>query len=42
VNLDAPFSRTGLAHELNRHQIGNRMLYGGNLLWQPAFVQHKN
>ena len=36
---EAPFSRTDLARELDRHQIGNRMLFGGNLLRQPAFVQ---
>ena len=35
----APFSRTDLARELDRNQIGNRMLFGGNLLRQPAFVQ---
>ena len=39
VKPDAPFSRTQLAQELDRHQIGNRMLFGGNLLRQPAFVQ---
>ena len=39
VKADAPFSRTELALELDRHQIGNRMLFGGNLLRQPAFVQ---
>jgi len=39
VKPDAPFSRTELAKELDRHQIGNRMLFGGNLLRQPAFVQ---
>jgi CDP-4-dehydro-6-deoxyglucose reductase, E1 len=39
VNPEAPFSRTELAQELDRHQIGNRMLFGGNLLRQPAFVQ---
>ena len=39
IKPDAPFSRTGLAQELDRHQIGNRMLFGGNLLRQPAFVQ---
>jgi CDP-6-deoxy-D-xylo-4-hexulose-3-dehydrase len=39
VRPDAPFSRTELAQELDRHQIGNRMLFGGNLLRQPAFVQ---
>lgn len=39
VKANAPFSRTDLARELDRHQIGNRMLFGGNLLRQPAFVQ---
>ena len=35
----APFIRTELAQELDRNLIGNRMLFGGNLLRQPAFVQ---
>ena len=39
VRPDGPFSRTELAQELDRQQIGNRMLFGGNLLRQPAFVQ---
>lgn len=39
VKSGAPFSRTELARELDSHQIGNRMLFGGNLLRQPAFVQ---
>jgi CDP-6-deoxy-D-xylo-4-hexulose-3-dehydrase len=39
VKSAAPFSRTDLAEELDHHQIGNRMLFGGNLLRQPAFVQ---
>jgi len=39
VKPDAPFSRTELAQELDQHQIGNRMLFGGNLVRQPAFVQ---
>jgi CDP-4-dehydro-6-deoxyglucose reductase, E1 len=39
VRAGAPFSRTELARELDRHQIGNRMLFGGNLLRQPAFVK---
>ena len=39
VKPDATFSRTELAQELDLHQIGNRMLFGGNLLRQPAFVQ---
>jgi CDP-4-dehydro-6-deoxyglucose reductase, E1 len=39
VRPEAPFSRTDLAQELDVHGIGNRMLFGGNLLRQPAFVQ---
>lgn len=39
VKPQAPFSRTDLARELDAHLIGNRMLFGGNLLRQPAFVQ---
>ena len=35
----APFTRTELAQELDRNKIGNRMLFGGNLIRQPAFVQ---
>jgi CDP-6-deoxy-D-xylo-4-hexulose-3-dehydrase len=41
VKPTAPFSRTDLAMELDRHKIGNRMLFGGNLVRQPAFVQLK-
>jgi CDP-6-deoxy-D-xylo-4-hexulose-3-dehydrase len=41
VKLDAPFSRTDLAQELDRNIIGNRMLFGGNLLRQPAFMQYR-
>jgi CDP-6-deoxy-D-xylo-4-hexulose-3-dehydrase len=39
VKPNAHFSRTDLAQELDRHKIGNRMLFGGNLVRQPAFVQ---
>jgi len=38
VKSGASFSRTQLAQELDRNRIGNRMLFGGNLLRQPAFV----
>ncbi len=31
--------RTGLARALDAAKIGNRMLFGGNLVRQPAFVQ---
>jgi CDP-4-dehydro-6-deoxyglucose reductase, E1 len=36
---DAPFSRTALARHLDDHKIGNRMLFGGNLVRQPAFIE---
>lgn len=36
---DAPFSRRELADHLERAKIGNRMLFGGNLVRQPAFTQ---
>ena len=39
VRMGAPFSRTELARHLDACHIGNRMLFGGNLLRQPAFVQ---
>ncbi len=39
VRPDAPFTRTDLARHLDTKRIGNRMLFGGNLLRQPAFVQ---
>jgi CDP-6-deoxy-D-xylo-4-hexulose-3-dehydrase len=39
VKAGAPFSRTDLARALDENKIGNRMLFGGNLLRQPAFVQ---
>jgi CDP-6-deoxy-D-xylo-4-hexulose-3-dehydrase len=42
VKENAKFTRTDLARELDANQIGNRMLFGGNLLRQPAFVQLKH
>jgi len=43
VKPTAPFSRTDLARRLDEKKIGNRMLFGGNLVRQPAFVQlHKD
>jgi CDP-6-deoxy-D-xylo-4-hexulose-3-dehydrase len=41
VRPTAPFSRTELAQALDTARIGNRMLFGGNLVRQPAFVQLK-
>lgn len=39
IKEGAPFTRTELAQELDARKIGNRMLFGGNLVRQPAFVQ---
>lgn len=38
VKETAPFTRTELASHLDRHGVGNRMLFGGNMVRQPAFV----
>jgi CDP-6-deoxy-D-xylo-4-hexulose-3-dehydrase len=39
VKPGAPFNHTTLARHLDEKKIGNRMLFGGNLLRQPVFVQ---
>ncbi|EIQ00498.1 putative PLP-dependent enzyme possibly involved in cell wall biogenesis [Opitutaceae bacterium TAV1] len=39
VRPGAPFTRGDLARHLDENKIGNRMLFGGNLVRQPAFVQ---
>ena len=39
VREGAPFTRTALSRHLDAAKIGNRMLFGGNLVRQPAFVQ---
>lgn len=39
VRPSAPFNQTQLARHLESKKIGNRALFGGNLLRQPAFVQ---
>ncbi len=41
VKPSAPFSHTDLGRYLDQKKIGNRMLFGGNLLRQPVFVQLK-
>ncbi len=39
VRPSAPFSRRDFARALDVAKIGSRMLFGGNLVRQPAFVQ---
>jgi len=39
VRESAPFTNSQLARALDAAKIGNRMLFGGNLLRQPAFIQ---
>ena len=41
VKKNAPFTRRELAQHLDAAKIGNRMLFGGNLVRQPAFVTLK-
>ncbi len=41
VRPEAPFTNSDLGRHLDQNRIGNRMLFGGNLLRQPAFVQLK-
>jgi CDP-6-deoxy-D-xylo-4-hexulose-3-dehydrase len=38
VRPSAPFTRRDFARALDAAKIGNRMLFGGNLVRQPAFV----
>jgi len=43
VKPGSPFTHTQLGRHLDEMKIGNRMLFGGNLLRQPVFVQlHKD
>ena len=39
VKPGAPFTRTELSRHLDENKIGNRTLFGGNLVRQPAFTR---
>lgn len=41
VKSSAPFSKVEFARHLEQRKIGNRMLFGGNLVRQPLMVQLK-
>jgi len=41
VRPGSPFTHSELGRHLDAQKIGNRMLFGGNLLRQPVFVQLK-
>ncbi len=41
VRPEASFTHSQLGRHLDERKIGNRMLFGGNLLRQPVFVQLK-
>jgi CDP-6-deoxy-D-xylo-4-hexulose-3-dehydrase len=43
VRPEAPFSRNDLVRHLDQRKIGTRLLFGGNMIRQPAFrgVEHR-
>lgn len=42
VRQNAPFSREELIHALDANRIGTRLLFGGNLLRQPAWQEYEH
>ncbi|MFA6281507.1 MAG: lipopolysaccharide biosynthesis protein RfbH [Candidatus Omnitrophota bacterium] len=42
VRETAPFSRADIVNHLETHKIATRMLFGGNLLKQPAYMNIKH
>jgi len=41
VKEDAPFSRSEIVEFLNKNKVSTRLLFGGNILKQPYFVEGK-
>ena len=43
VKTSAPFSRPELIEFLDEQKIASRFLFGGNILWQPAYqnIEHR-
>ena len=43
VKKEAPFSRPELINFLDERKINSRFLFGGNILWQPAYqnIEHR-
>ena len=39
IKPGSPFNQNQLARHLEAKRIGNRMIFGGNLIRQPAFLQ---
>ena len=42
VKQSAPFSRPELINHLDEKKINSRFLFGGNILWQPAYLNSEH